>query len=116
GNSVRNGVAWRVLGNQVLVAPVTAPDLSRTPPQLASALERLRPGVTQLLKLTRFPLPVTADTWDGYPRARARLYEAIRAAGGGTLIVTGDSHTAWANELRDQNGRVAIEFGTTSIT
>lgn len=114
--STRDGVPWRVIGNQVLVAPVTAPDLSRTPPELAAALERLRPGVTQLLKLTRFPFPVTADTWDGYPRARARLYEAIRAAGGDTLVITGDSHTAWANELRDEAGRVAIEFGATSIT
>jgi alkaline phosphatase D len=116
GGSVQDGVAWQVIGNQVLVAPITAPDLSRTPAELAAALERLSPGVTQLLKLTRFPLPVTTDTWDGYPQARRRLYEAIRAAAGNTLVITGDSHTAWANELNDGQGRVAVEFGATSIT
>jgi alkaline phosphatase D len=114
--SKRSNVAWQVIGNQVIMAPVTAPDLSATPPQLAAALERLSPGVTQLLKLTRFPFPLSADTWDGYPQSRARVLEAIRAAAGNTLVITGDSHKAWANELNDVSGRLAVELGTTSIT
>jgi phosphodiesterase/alkaline phosphatase D-like protein len=76
----------------------------------------LRPGVTQLLKLTRFPFPLSTDVWDGYPQARARVFEAMREAGGNTLVVTGDSHTAWANELNDSQGRIGVELGTTSIT
>jgi alkaline phosphatase D len=114
--SARARTAWQVLGNQVLMAPVDAPDLSATPPALASALERLRPGVTQLLKLTRFAFPLNTDAWDGYPQARARVLAAIRAAGGNALVLTGDTHTAWANEIADDAGRVAVEFGTTSIT
>jgi alkaline phosphatase D len=114
--SKRANVPWQVIGNQVIMAPVIAPDLSATPPQLAAALERLRPGVTQLLKLTRFPFPLSTDFWDGYPQARARVLEAMRAAGGNTLVVTGDSHTAWANELNDSQGRVGVELGTTSIS
>jgi alkaline phosphatase D len=114
--SKRANVPWQVIGNQVIMAPVDAPDLSATPPQLAAALEPLRPGVTQLLKLTRFPFPLSTDTWDGYPQARARVLEAMRAAGGNTLVITGDSHTAWANELNDAQGRVGVELGTTSIT
>ena len=114
--SKRANVAWQVIGNQVLMAPITAPDLSGTPPQLAAALERLRPGVTQLLKLTRFPFPLSTDVWDGYPQARARVFEAMREAGGNALVLTGDSHTAWANELNDSQGRIGVELGTTSIT
>lgn len=110
------GAVWQVIGNQVLMAPVNAPDLSATPAPIATALERLRPGVSQLLRLTRFPFPVSSDGWDGYPAARDRVYDAIRAAAGNTIVVTGDSHTAWANELDDAQGRVAVEFGTTSIT
>ena len=108
--------AWQVLGNQVLMAPVQAPDLSATPPQLAAALERLSPGVTRLLKLTAFPFPLNTDAWDGYPQSRARVLQAIRAAGGNALVITGDSHTAWANELSDEQGRLAVEFAATSIT
>lgn len=114
--SKQAGAPWQVLGNQVLMAPVQAPDLSAAPPQLAAALERLRPGITQLLKLTRFPFPLNTDAWDGYPAARARVLEALRSAGGNALVITGDSHTAWANELNDAQGRVAVELGATSIT
>jgi alkaline phosphatase D len=114
--STQSNTPWQVIGNQVLMAPITAPDLSATPPQLAAALERLLPGVTRLLKLTRFPFPLNVDVWDGYPQARARVYEAFRAAGGNTLVITGDSHTAWANELNDAQGRIGVELGTTSIT
>ena len=114
--SAQAGTTWQVLGNQVLVAPLTAPDLSATPPALAQALERLSPGVTQLLKLTRFPFPLNVDAWDGYPAVRARLLQSIRAASGNALILTGDTHIAWANEVADAQGRVAVEFGTTSVT
>lgn len=114
--SRRAGAVWQVIGNQVLMAPVDAPDLSATPPQLAAALERLRPGVTQLLKLTRFPFPLNTDAWDGYPQARARVLAAMRAAGGNALVLTGDTHTAWANEISDEQGRVAVELGATSVT
>lgn len=114
--SVRRGVRWQLLGNQVLVAPVLAPDLSATPAPLAAALERLRPGVTQLLKLSRFPFPLNMDAWDGYPASRDALLGAIRQAGANAIVLTGDTHTAWANEINDADGRVAVEFGATSIT
>ena len=109
-------VPWQVLGNQVIMAPVMAPDLSQTPPQVASALEHVRPGATQLLKLTRFPFPLDTDAWDGYPLARARVLASLRAHSANALVVSGDSHAAWANELDDGRGRVAVELGATSIT
>ncbi|MBS0385805.1 MAG: alkaline phosphatase D family protein [Proteobacteria bacterium] len=114
--SKRAGAVWQVIGNQVVMAPVLAPDLSQTPPQLVAALERLRPGVGQLLKLTRFPFPANTDQWDGYPASRARVLEAFRRNGGSAVVVSGDSHAAWANELADAHGRVAVEFAGTSVT
>ncbi len=114
--SAQADVAWQVLGNQILMTPVNAPDLSATPAPLAAALERLRPGVTQLLRLTRFPFPLNTDSWDGYPAVRARVLSSIRAVGGNAIVLTGDTHTAWANEVADEQGRVAVELGATSIT
>jgi alkaline phosphatase D len=114
--SKASNTPWQVLGNQVIMAPVMAPDLSQTPPQLAAALEHLRPGATQLLKLTRFPFPLDPDAWDGYPAARARVLASLRANASNALVISGDSHAAWANELDDGRGRVAVEFGGTSIT
>jgi len=114
--SVQSRTPWQVIGNQTIMAPIAVPDLSATPAALADALERLRPGVKQLLAFTRFPIPLNTDSWDGYPQARARVLGAMRAAGGNPIVITGDSHTAWANEISDDTGRVAVEFGTTSVT
>lgn len=114
--SQRAGVTWQVVGNQVMMAPLSAPDVSRAPAAFAAALERLRPGITQLMKLTRFPFPINLDAWDGYPAARTRVLEAMRASGGNPLVITGDTHTAWANEINDAQGLITAEFGATSVT
>ncbi|MEJ0060760.1 MAG: alkaline phosphatase D family protein [Terricaulis sp.] len=115
-SSAQAGTTWQVLGNQVLMTPIIAPDLSQTPAPLAAALERLRPGVTTLLGFTRALIPLNPDAWDGYPAARARVYEMFRASSGNALVLSGDSHSAWASELEDAQGRVAVELGTTAIT
>ena len=114
--SKRAGAPWQVIGNQVIMAKVAAPDLSATPAALAAQLETQIPGVTRLLDLTRWPIPFNPDAWDGYAAARARVLGKIRASGGNALVVTGDSHAAWANEIEDGEGRVAVELGATSIT
>lgn len=114
--SRRRGAAWQVLGNQVLLAPLNAPDVSAAPPALLAALERLLPGVSRLIRLTRFPFPINLDSWDGYPASRDRVLAMLRQAGASALVLTGDTHTAWANEVSDAQGRVAVELGATSIT
>ncbi len=115
--SHRSGVTWQVLGNQVLVAQTLAPDLSNIPAATVASLERLQPGVGRLLFFTRFGLPISTDQWDGYPAQRQRLLDILHNSAGNTIILTGDSHAAWANELLDRGGaRVAVEFGATSVT
>jgi alkaline phosphatase D len=75
---------------------------------------------------------VNPDQWDGYPPCRDRVFDMIDAAGGNVLVLTGDIHSAWANDLaRDPNnpdvaaggydpatgaGSRAVEFVATSIT
>jgi alkaline phosphatase D len=44
------------------------------------------------------------------------VLEAFRRNGGNAVVVSGDSHAAWANELNDPHGRVGVEFAGTSIT
>ena len=98
---VTDGIAasparWQVLANQVMVAPfdeVPGPEV-------------------------RVPL----DTWSGYPAARDRLLGAIaERAANRTVVLTGDIHTSWVNELRAGFSRpdrptVAAEFVATSIS
>lgn len=75
---------------------------------------------------------VNPDQWDGYPPCRDRVFDMIEAVGGNVVVLTGDIHSAWANDLaRDPNnpdvaaggydkatgaGARAVEFVATSIT
>ena len=57
--------------------------------------------------------------WDGYPADRQRFYGLVEKARANCIVVSGDSHAFWANELYDaETGgrRVAVEFGAAGIT
>lgn len=122
--SIKAGQTWQVLGNQVVMAKVKGPDLKSTmgPEAWAAALAQLAPAyqarMAQAGELYRLDIPYNLDSWDGYPAARERVYDAFKAAKAHPIVLSGDSHAFWVNELYDQSGkvRVAAEFGTTGIT
>lgn len=112
--SVESGQPWRLLGNASPMARMLVPDLSSVlKPDSDGA--SLRPDLAWKAK---FNMPFYTDTWDGYPWARERLYDLCRAAGAEDLVVlTGDSHSFWANHLRDERARaMGVELGTAGIT
>ena len=46
-----------------------------------------------------------------------QVSDRLDAAGARPIVVSGDSHSFWANDLHDAAGkRIAAEFGTTGIT
>lgn len=48
---------------------------------------------------------------------RERVYAAVKAAQARAIVLAGDSHAFWVNELFDDAGtRAGVEFGTTAIT
>ncbi|MEM1409696.1 MAG: alkaline phosphatase D family protein [Pseudomonadota bacterium] len=117
--SVDESVTWRVIANQVLMARVIVPDL--TPYFDEDAIAKTEPDFPEIrdfLTVSTLGLPVTLDTWDGYPAARDRFYGRAAAAGARDLIVlTGDSHQFWANDLtRDDGTAMGVELGTSGIT
>ena len=97
--SQRGGTTWRLLGQQVVFAPVTPP------------------GVPVL----------QVDAWDGYPASRGRVLDFVRAEKIDNLVVlTGDIHSSWAADVpRDQilgyqastgAGSLAVEIVTPAIS
>jgi alkaline phosphatase D len=86
---------WQIIGNQVMLAP-----FDREPgPQVR----------------------VSMDQWGGYPAARERLLTSIQQhAPNRTVVITGDIHSNWVNELRmgtnERGPIVGAEFVGTSIT
>ena len=117
------GRPWQILGNQVVMAKVKGPDISRMmPPEqirqmLASLADDVRPQIEAAIQLFKLGLPFNLDSWDGYPAGRERLYETFAAADVTPIVLAGDSHAFWVNELHDSAGaRRAVEFGTSSIS
>ncbi|TWB38547.1 alkaline phosphatase D family protein [Nitrospirillum pindoramense] len=127
--SVAAGTPWQVLGNEVVMARTIAPKLEKAMGAdgvarwLGGLPEAARAKLAPIVHMASFDIPYDLDGWDGYPAARERVYDAIKAAvvdgrAGNTVVLSGDSHAFWVNELRDAAGttRVAAEFGASSIT
>jgi len=67
--------------------------------------------------MTRLEIPLlNLDAWSGYGAERQRVYDIIRQTGAQTLVLSGDSHMAFANVLHDARGQVALEVAATTIT
>jgi len=87
---------WQVLANQVMLAPFDS-----------------APGPEVRLGM---------DNWSGYPAARDRLLASIdQHARNTTVVITGDIHSNWVNELHSSFAKperpvVAAEFVGTSIS
>ncbi len=113
--SASSGKRWQVLLNQVTMARIRIPDFEKIlpPDQWESA-----PPIVKRLSLSgAWGLEWNLDCWSGFTAARERLYAASRAADARLVVLTGDTHSAWANELHDnQNHLVGLEFACTSVT
>jgi alkaline phosphatase D len=123
--SVKAGRPWQVLGNEVVMARLFAPPVRKIMGEAAfkNALAGLPEGtegrLARLEGAAALGLPYGLDMWDGYPADRQRLYGLIKDAKANCIVVSGDSHAFWANELYDAEAggkRVAVEFGATGIT
>jgi alkaline phosphatase D len=109
--SVREGRRWQVVGFGTNFGTI------RTPAELAglAAPGRYQARLEAAVLAGKLGLPANLDAWDGYPAARRRFLADVRAAGAELVIVTGDSHNAWAFDLQ-QDGAAGVEFGGHSVT
>jgi len=79
----------------------------------------------------KYGIPFNLDQWSGYLAERERFFEAVARANdakGGhenaLVVYSGDSHNAWASDLRRGRGEqgpaagdvVAAEYGVTSVS
>lgn len=117
--SKANDVKWRMLSNQVILGRMLTPDFTPYVTEEATqTIEKDWPGIHDFLALSKYSLPFYPDSWDGYPAARERFFTALDDAGvNDVLVVTGDAHEFWANDLtRDDTTPMGAEFVTSSVT
>ncbi|MEE2690548.1 MAG: alkaline phosphatase D family protein [Pseudomonadota bacterium] len=117
--SVAAGQPWRLIANQVIMAEVIAPDLNpHVTEEDIAELEKEWDQARAFVQFSALGLPVNLDAWDGYPAARERFYRTAKEAGAdGLIVVTGDTHTWWANDLAMRDGTpMGVELGVHSVT
>lgn len=96
-SEMKNSTAqWKILGQQVMMAPLEVP----------------------------FFGPVNPDAWDGYRAERGRVYDSILTNNiDNVVVLTGDIHTFWANDLPLSGydpstgaNSIGVEFVVASVT
>ncbi len=117
--SVAAGQPWRILGNAIPMARMPVPDVTAygVVPE-PDANGEIPLAKQALIWKGQLGLPFYTDTWDGYAAARENFYALCREAGATDLLVlTGDSHSFWANRLHDGQGRpMGLELGTAGVS
>lgn len=76
---------------------------------------KLTPEAMALLQMPN--VPYNLDAWDGYAYEREVILATAKSKALNLVVIAGDTHNAWANELTDAAGdAVGVEFATSSIS
>ncbi len=115
--STASGRKWQILAQQVIMGRTRTPeDFSALFAPGAQAnikqIEKLRMAA----RLSAIDVPQHMDRWEGYPAARRRLLEASRKANADLVVLSGDSHNAWAFNLEHDGERVGVEFAVQGVS
>jgi alkaline phosphatase D len=122
----RSTATWQVLGQQVLMgrmnvpAPILFQQISVSgyaalAQKAATAPQSLTPQELAILQAPS--IPYNLDAWDGYAVARETVLGTARQLNKNLVVVAGDTHNAWANDLADLSGAaVGVEFATASVS
>lgn len=114
--SVRRGVRWQVLTQQVVMGDLMMPPV---PEGLLEGLN-LPIETAGYLKgasaAAEAGLPFNLDGWGGFPAARSRLLAAAQAPDANLIVLSGDSHNAWAFNLAKDGRPAGVEFAGHSVS
>ncbi|RTR34920.1 alkaline phosphatase D family protein [Shewanella atlantica] len=76
---------------------------------------KLTPEAMALLQMPN--VPYNLDAWDGYAYEREVILATAKSKALNLVVIAGDTHNAWANELTDAAGdAVGVEFATSSVS
>lgn len=117
--SRQRNMQWQVIANQTVMARMRTPDfMSILPQEIVEPAIASGGYVSGWLQRSTLGLPAGLDSWDGYSAARTRFYDSALAADANLVVLSGDSHMFWANELHypGTEAFVGLEFATGSIT
>ena len=124
-----SGVAWKILGQQVMFGQLRIPSLPELSVLTGLPIPVLEDLLSSLPIVSTGGLIINTDQWDGYRAERARVFDMIEAlALDNVVVLTGDIHTSWGMDLTPDpanplvynplngNGSLGTEFVCTSVT
>jgi alkaline phosphatase D len=113
--SVKARKPWQVLAQQVIMGELMLTErvLDGMPANASAGFQR---QMRARVAASKAGVPLNMDAWDGYPAARERLFEAALGANANLVVLTGDTHNAWAFDLDHQGARVGVEMAGHSVT
>ena len=102
----------------LLAARIEVNDPTLTPEEEAYYAANVDKLSTDVLNQLSFPdLPYNLDAWDGYATERDKVLAIFNAASKNLVVLAGDTHNAWANNLSNADKTiVGVEFAVSSIT
>lgn len=125
---------WQVLGQQVLMGRMNLPaellmaiateqfdGLPQALQELATLKARELQGDPTLTDQERARIntvaPYNLDAWDGYQYEREVVLGTAAQLDKNLVVLAGDTHNAWANDLKDRFGnQIGVEFATAGVT
>ena len=135
---------WQVLGQQILMAKMMLPaellnpigklDYVQTKEEYNALIKQINTLLKELssLKIKKHKgailtqeeeqrlstvLPYNLDAWDGYGYEREVIFNTVKTLGKNLVVLSGDTHNGWKNNLVDKNGdSIGVEFATASIS
>ena len=113
--SVGRGTKWQLLAQQVIMGPAVLPPEAAGWLAPATNAEAEKRNAIRLAA-AKLGLPNNLDKWDGYPPARRRLLDTALQADANLVVLSGDSHNAWAFDLDAGGTPAGVEFAGQSVT
>jgi len=106
---------WQMVGMATITGRTLMPDVAPgwVRPE---AGERVVDAFKRNVRGSRLGVPMWMDRWDGYPAARSRLLKSAQQADADLVMLSGDSHNAWAYSLAEDGRPAGIEFASQSVT
>ena len=139
-----SSAVWQVLGQQVIMAKIHLPaellvpigqlEYVQTQEEYNALIDQINSLLGELvtLKIKKLQaetltqeeearlatvLPYNLDAWDGYAYEREVIFATAKAFNKNLVVLSGDTHNGWKNNLVDKDGEsVGVEFATPSVS
>jgi alkaline phosphatase D len=113
----RNAAAsiWQLVGMATIIGRTLMPEATvgwLRPEAGEAVVSKFKKDV----RGSKLGVPMWMDRWDGYPAARSRLLRSAQQADADLVMLSGDSHNAWAYSLVEDGEPAGIEFAGHSVT